>query len=153
MEQSSIDRLIINKPYEEPTEHWSYNRERRTFSREAGRRPAGYLIASGDSKTFDDPGVFVAIPLVNQIHPRVKAWHEAGYPGVTAITKRLLEYWTDPEEYESRRFFFCQLEAAETLIWLTEAPIAKKWAWTSPAMAVSSGACAPRWPPGQARPS
>ena len=126
MEQSSIDRLIINKPYEEPTEHWSYNRERRTFSREAGRRPAGYLIASGDSKTFDDPGEFVPIPLVNRTRPRVKAWRDAGYPGVTAITKRLLEYWTDPEEYESRRFFFCQLEAAETLIWLTEASDSEK---------------------------
>ena len=121
MEQTSIDRLIINKPYEEPKKHWKYNREKRKFSRELGRRPAGYLIASGDSKTFDDPGVFVAIPLVNQIRPRVKAWREAGYPGVTAITKRLLEFWTDPEEYENRRFFFCQLEAAETLIWLTEA--------------------------------
>ena len=121
MEQTTIDRLIINKPYEEPTKHWEYNREKRKFSRELGRRPAGYLIASGDSKTFDDPGVFVAIPLVNQIRPRVEAWREAGYPGVTAITKRLLEFWTDPEEYENRRFFFCQLEAAETLIWLTEA--------------------------------
>ncbi len=121
MEQSSIDRLIINRPYEEPAEHWSYSRERRTFSRAAGRRPAGYLIASGDSKTFDDPGVFVEIPLVNRIRPRVKAWREASYPGVTAITKRLLEHWNDPEEFENRRFFFCQLEAAETLIWLTEA--------------------------------
>ena len=121
MEQTTIDRLIINKPYEEPTKHWEYNREKRKFSRELGRRPAGYLIASADSKTFDDPGVFVAIPLVNQIRPRVKAWREAGYPGVTAITKRLLEFWTDPEEYENRRFFFCQLEAAETLIWLAEA--------------------------------
>ena len=126
MEQSSIDQLIINKPYEEPAEHWSYNRERRTFSRPAGRRPAGYLIASGDSKTFDDPGVFVEIPLVNQIRPRVNAWRESGYPGVTAITKRLLEHWTDPEEFESRRFFFCQLEAAETLIWLAEAPDSEK---------------------------
>ena len=126
MEQSSIDQLIINKPFEEPAEHWSYNRERRTFSRPQGRRPAGYLIASGDSKTFDDPGVFVEIPLVNQIRPRVKAWRDAGYPGVTAITKRLLEYWTDPEEFESRRFFFCQLEAAETLIWLVEAPDSEK---------------------------
>ena len=126
MEQSSIDQLIINKPYEEPAEHWSYNRERRTFSRPAGRRPAGYLIASGDSKTFDDPGVFVEIPLVNQIRPRVEAWRESGYPGVTAITKRLLEHWTDPEEFESRRFFFCQLEAAETLIWLAEAPDSEK---------------------------
>ena len=105
MERSSIDQLIINKPYEEPAEHWTYNRERRTFSRARDRRPAGYLIASGDSKTFDDPGVFVEIPLVNQIRPRVKAWREDGHPGVTAITKRLLEYWTDPEEFENRRFF------------------------------------------------
>ena len=126
MEQSSIDQLIINKPYEAPAEHWSYNRERRTFSRAKGRRSAGYLIASGDSKTFDDPGVFVEIPLVNRIRPRVKAWRNAGYPGVTAITKRLLEHWTDPEEFENRRFFFCQLEAAETLIWLTEAPDSEK---------------------------
>ena len=126
MEQTTIDRLIINKPYEEPTKHWKYNRETRKFSREPGRRPAGYLIASGDSKTFDDPGMFVDIPLVNQVRPRVKMWSEAGYPGVTSITKRLLEYWTDPEEYENRRFFFCQLEAVETLIWLTEAPDSEK---------------------------
>ena len=126
MEQSTIDRLIINKPYQEPTEHWSYNRETRKFSRKPGRRPAGYLIASGDSKTFDDPGIFVEIPLVNEIRKRVNAWREAGYPNVTAITKRLLEYWTDPEEFESRRFFFCQLEAAETLIWLTEAADSEK---------------------------
>ena len=125
-EQSSIDRLIINKPYEEPKEHWSYNRETRKFSRKPARRSAGYLIASGDSKTFDDPGIFVEIPLVNQIRPRIRAWSDAGYPGVTAITKRLLEYWADPEEFESRRFFFCQLEAAETLIWLTEAPDSEK---------------------------
>ena len=127
MEQrTSIDRLIINKPYEEPVEHWRYNREKRTFSREPGRRPAGYLIASGDSRTFDDPGVFVEIPLVNQIRPRVNAWKEDGYPGASAITKRLLEYWADPEEFESRRFFFCQLEAIETLIWLDEAPDSDK---------------------------
>ena len=52
---------------------------------------------------------------------RVEAWRAAGYPGVTGIAKRLLEHWHDPEEFESRRFFFCQLEAAETFIWLTEA--------------------------------
>ena len=126
MEQTTIDRLIINKPYEEPKKHWKYNREKRKFSREPGRRPAGYLIASGDSKTFDDTGIFVEIPAVNRIRPRVKAWREAGYPGVTAITKRLLDYWTDPEEFENRRLFFCQLEAAETLIWLAEAPDSEK---------------------------
>ena len=126
MAQASIDRLIINSPYEEPTKYWSYNRERRTFSLVEGRRPAGYVIASEGSRSFDDPGHFVEIPLVKLIRPRVRAWREAGYPGVTGITKRLLEYWTDPEESDNRQLFFCQLEAAETLIWLAEAPAADK---------------------------
>jgi len=126
MAKTTIDRLIINFPYEEPTQHWRYERERRTFDLAEGRRPAGYVVASGDSKAFDDPGIFVEIPLVNQIRPRVKAWREAGYPGVSSITKRLLEHWRDPEEFESRRFFFCQMEAVETLIWLAEAPAAER---------------------------
>jgi Type I site-specific restriction-modification system, R (restriction) subunit and related helicases len=126
MPRTTIDRLIINSPYEEPTRYWSYHRETRTFALKEGRRPAGYVIATEGSKSFDDPGIFVEIPLVNQIRPRVAAWREAGYPGVTGITRRLLEHWTDPEEFETRRFFFCQLEAIETLIWLTEAPTAER---------------------------
>jgi type III restriction enzyme len=127
MERKSIDRLIINSPYEEPQRYWLYHREHRTFTLVEGeRRPAGYVIASQSSKAFDDPGVFVEIPLVNKIRPRVRAWRNAGHPGVTGITKRLLEHWTNPEEFENRRFFFCQLEAIETLIWLTEAPAAEK---------------------------
>ncbi len=126
MSHTTIDRLIVNSPYAEPKRHWVYERETRLFDLATGRRPAGYLIASGDSKSFDDPGVFVEIPLVNRIRQRVRAWREAGYPGVTSITKRLLEFWTDTEEFDARRFFFCQLEAAETLIWLTEAPVAER---------------------------
>ena len=122
----TIDRLIINSPYKEPAQYWKYERETRLFDLTEGRRPAGYVVASGNSKAFDDPGIFVEIPLVNRIRPRVKAWREARYPGVTGITKRLLEHWTDPEEFETRRFFFCQLEAVETLIWLVEAPAADK---------------------------
>ena len=91
-----------------------------------GRRPAGYVIASESSQSFDDPGHFVEIPLVNQIRSRVHEWRAAGYPGVTGITKRLLEHWRSPEEFEHRRFFFCQLEAAETLIWFTESPASGK---------------------------
>jgi type III restriction enzyme len=123
---TTIDRLIINSPFEEPQRHWRYDRETRTFDLVDGRRPAGYVVASGESRAFDDPGIFVEIPLVNRIRPRVKAWREAGYPGVTSITKRLLEHWRDPEEFEARRFFFCQLEAVETLIWLLEAPAAER---------------------------
>ena len=63
---------------------------------------------------------------MNRIRPRVKAWREGGYPGVSGITKRLLEHWRDLEERDFRRFFFCQLEAIETLIWLVEAPPAER---------------------------
>jgi type III restriction enzyme len=126
MGQQTIDQLIINSPYEEPKEYWKYDPVNRTFSREKGRRPAGYIIASERTKSFNDPGRFFEIPLVNVIRPRVKSWREAGYTGVTGITRRLLEYWYNPEEREYRRFFFCQLEAIETLIWLTEAPAADK---------------------------
>jgi type III restriction enzyme len=132
MPRTTIDRLIINSPYEEPKYHWRYDRETRTFELAEGRRPAGYVVASGDSRAFDDPGIFVEIPLVNQIRPRVKAWREAGYPGVTSITRRLLEHWRDPEAFDARRFFFCQLEAVETLIWLTEAPAAERVGITIP---------------------
>ena len=126
MAQRTIDRLIINSPYAEPARHWHYERETRLFSLVEGRRPAGYVVALESSKAFDDLGRFVEIPLVNRIRPRVKAWREAGYPGASSITRRLLEHWTDPQEYEARRFFFCQLEAVETLIWLTEAPAAER---------------------------
>jgi type III restriction enzyme len=118
----TIDRLIINSPFEEPKHYWRYDPKTRTFELKEGRRPAGYVIASETSRAFDDPGVFIEIPLPNKIRPRVKAWREAGYPSVTGITKRLLDHWNNPEEREHKRFFFCQLEAMETLIWLVEAP-------------------------------
>lgn len=123
---ATINQLIINSPYEEPKQYWSYDRETRTFSLKDGRRPAGYVRASESSKSFDDPGVFVELPLVNQIRGRVASWREAGHPGTTGITKRLLDHWYDSEQRETRRLFFCQLEAIETLIWLTEAPPADR---------------------------
>jgi len=126
---SAISQLIINSPYEEPKHYWKYERETRSFNLEEGRRPAGYVVASEGSKSFDDPGVFIEIPLVNQIRPRIKAWREHPtnpYAGVTGITRRLLEHWYNLEERTERRFFFCQLEAIETLIWLVEAPQSEK---------------------------
>lgn len=120
-----IDKLIINSPYEEPREHWRYDRQIRMFERMSGRRPAGYVMATPEAQGFDDPGVFVELPLVNQIRPRVQTWREAGYPGVTGITRRLLEHWHDRSQRQWA-FFFCQLEAIETLIWLAEASAADK---------------------------
>jgi type III restriction enzyme len=126
MPSKTIAQLIINSPYSEPAEHWKYARESRLFSRAPGRRPAGYVRASDNSKAFDDPGVFVELPLPNKIRPRVNAWREANYPGATGITKRLLEHWSDAEQRENRRLFFCQLEAIETLIWLIEGPSSER---------------------------
>jgi type III restriction enzyme len=124
---ATIDQLIINSPYEEPREHWRYDRETRLFTREPERRKAGYIRASEKSRSFDDPGVFTELPLVNQIRPRVKAWREADYSGASGITKRLLQHWRDAEQRDSnRRFFFCQLEAIETLMWLMEAPASER---------------------------
>jgi len=125
MGQKKIDHLIINSPYEVPKYHWHYDRETRSFEKRQGRRPAGYIVATPDSKSFDDPGIFVPLPLVNQIRSRVKTWRDNNYPGATGITKRLLEHWFDKNQREYP-FFFCQLEAIETLIWLIEAPASEK---------------------------
>lgn len=127
MSQGKIDKLIINSPYKEPRYYWSYDPASKTFTKKDGRRPAGYVVATPGSTSFDDPGIFVPIPLVNTIRPRVKAWRKNQFPGTTSITKRLLEYWNDLEERDSqRRLFFCQIEAIETLMWLMEAPDSEK---------------------------
>lgn len=128
---NKIDKLIINSPYSEPTHYWSYDRETRSFSLTDGRRPAGYVVASETSKAFDDPGIFNEIGLVNYIRPRIKKWRDSGYAGVSGITKRLLDHWNDNEARQNR-LFFCQIEAMETLIWLTEGPESDKVGITIP---------------------
>lgn len=120
-----IDRLIINSPFEIPQLHWSYDREKRKFTKANGRRKAGYLVASKDSQVYDDPGEFRELDLINRIRDRVDIWKNNNYPGITGITKRLLEHWKNPNIRENK-FFFCQLEAIETLIWLVEAPPTEK---------------------------
>ena len=56
---------------------------------------------------------------INELRELVGGWRKARWPGVRSPTRRLLEHWTTPgAEY---RPFWCQLEAAETVIWLLEA--------------------------------
>jgi hypothetical protein len=101
--KTTIDQLIINSPYEEPKQYWSYDRETRTFNRKEGRRPAGYVIASESSKAFDDPGIFIEIPLVNKIRQRVKAWREhptnpyAGVPDAKNYKSKLYHIYNDSD--------------------------------------------------------
>jgi type III restriction enzyme len=127
MEMKKPAHLIINNPYAMPRRYWMYDRQRQSFDLAEGRRPAGYVMATPNYHGHDDPGVPVEIKLVNTIRPRVDAWREAKYPGVTATTRALLEHWSGRHDRgESNPFFFCQLEAIETLIWLTEAPAAER---------------------------
>lgn len=123
--EAKIDHLVINSPYREPESHWRYDGNAQTFIREAGRRPAGYVVANPNANRYNDPGRFIELELVNRIRPRVKAWREAGYPGATGVTRKLLAHWWDGTARQYP-FFFCQLDAIETLIWLAEAPAADK---------------------------
>ena len=117
-----IDTLIINSPYDEPKKHWKYISDTQEFELVEGRRAAGYWKATQRNVTnVEDPGEFVTIDIVNIIRPRVRKWREAGYPNCTGTTRKLLQYWNDKDQRE-QRFFFCQMEAIETAIWLTEVP-------------------------------
>ncbi len=80
------------------------------------RRPAGYEIIDirYNTKRIEP------LELVNRIRERVDAWRAADYPGITSVTRRLLEHWHD-RSARQYPFYFCQLEAIETLIWWVEA--------------------------------
>jgi len=121
----TIDRLIVNSAYREPAQHWRADQQSRAFELIEGRRPAGYFVAGEGNNQYNDIGRFDELPLVNMIRPRVKEWRLAGYPGVTGVTRKLLEHWND-REARTYPFFFCQLDAMETLVWLTEAPAADR---------------------------
>jgi len=68
--------------------------------------------------------------VVNGVRAGVDAWRANGYPGASETTKRLLGYWFEDEHRTDYggvfRFYFCQREAVETFIYLTEIePVAK----------------------------
>ena len=107
--------LIINSPFESPCQHWQQARDG-TLTQVAGRRPAGYEIFDIRNNTRR----MEPLPLVNEIRARVGEWRAQDYPGITSVTRRLLEHWHD-RSARQYPFYFCQLEAMETLIWWAEA--------------------------------
>ncbi len=96
------------RPWEKPTSFLVKDDTAPTGWREdtSGRRPSRLL-------------------LVPKIRAAVDAWREGGYQGASQVTLRLFEYWFD-EDHEVPgfgvpfRYYFCQREAIETLVWLVE---------------------------------
>ncbi|MCC6301919.1 MAG: DEAD/DEAH box helicase family protein [Gammaproteobacteria bacterium] len=109
--------LIINSPYAKPEQHWEQRRDG-TLSLVSGRRSAGYEIFDVRNNTLrTEP-----LALVNEIRSRIDEWRAAEYPGITSVTRSLLEHWHDRAEgVRLYPFYFCQIEAIETLIWWVEA--------------------------------
>lgn len=131
MPQVVIENPVINSPFDEPQRHFKFDDEGITDQIVQARRISAYFIPiaqpkkrGGIQQTFDGwtADRIEENKTVNAIRQRVKIWREGGYPDVTRTTTRLLDCWHGLDRY--RRLFFCQLEAMETLIYLTE--VAKK---------------------------
>jgi len=109
-----MNSLILNSPYKAPDRHWQQGPGGALVAT-AGRRPASYEIFDIRNNTRrSEP-----LDKVNEIRGRVDAWRAAGYPGTTVVSRRLLEHWQD-NTARLHPFYFCQIEAIETLIWWVE---------------------------------
>ncbi len=133
-----VDNPIVNSPFGEPTRYWAYE-EGQPVLRE-GRRSAGYYLKArtrGSQEALLEEQ-FVPLETVNTIRQRVRDWRQRNYPGVTPVTRQVLNHWNGPER--ERKLFFCQREAAETLIWLIEASPAERQGIVLPTDPASSQA-------------
>jgi type III restriction enzyme len=133
-EAYEVPEPILNSPFEEPLQHW-YIREGETPQQRDGRRPAivyppreerkdrqvPWSLTDGTLRPSQDYAPGFELAMVNRIRERVKAWRQAGYPGVTRTTLELLQWWRREGRPEQKRQFFAQIEAVETIIFLTEA--------------------------------
>jgi type III restriction enzyme len=124
-----IDNPVINSPYLEPEWHFAFDKGGITADQVQGRRESEFFIPVPQPKVLSakEQLEFDAMQLrrernqlINAIRLEVRTWRRTAYPGITDTTRRLLEYWQRTDREVDQRLFFCQLEAAETAIYLTE---------------------------------
>jgi type III restriction enzyme len=129
-----VSEPIQNSPFEKPTRYW-YIQEgeapelRPTSPEHSKRRPAVIFPPKDQHDVWTLDGTILRpskdyssgfeLGLVTLIRDRLEAWEQAGYPGVTRTTLELIQWWK--REGREKRLFFAQLEAALTVIFLTEA--------------------------------
>lgn len=121
-----IENPVINSPFAEPQRHFRFTDTGITNEIVPGRRKSVYFIPIPKPKQrsgqldlkYEQQNKAAENRLINDLRAKVAPWRRAHYPGVSFITRRLLEYWQRPER--ERKLFFCQIEALETIIYLTE---------------------------------
>ena len=146
MAQVVIENPILNSPYNEPTRHFKFSDEGITNEIECGRRTSSYFIPIAQPRkkgtrqiAFDTEWTKDRIEenvLVNQIRASVSKWRLGHYVGVTPTTRQLLDYWNDPER--EKPLFFCQIEAMETIIYLTEVARSYNDGWIENALRIAN---------------
>jgi type III restriction enzyme len=130
----TISNPILNTPFEQPDRHFTIGPHGPTGEIKNGRRASESLIPiaitrKGRRGQDDTEQVEIDFDatgerrernnLINDIRRDVERWRRGGeYAGVTPISRKLLQHWADPDRGE--RVLFCQREAAETAIFLTE---------------------------------
>ena len=137
---SFFEHPILNSPYEYPRQHWELDadgqptqvlietRRRASFispipraKKHKGKAAQQALDIGGEEKVSSKHQKYDEAT-INELRGRVDAWRELKSPsdwGVTPETARLLQHWRH-HQFNDIRPFFCQVEAIETLIWLTE---------------------------------
>ena len=138
MSAQFFDRPILNSPYEYPSRHWELDETGQPTSRILDRRRRVSFITPipkpkkrGQREiVFDeaaqalerDGQQYDLMEVINDLRGRVNGWRAIPDPSqwrVTPETTRLLQHWRS-HRFSDIRPFFCQIEAAEAAIWLTE---------------------------------
>jgi len=143
MENPFFEHPILNSPYEYPAKHWELdasgqptqkiveNRRRADFitpiPKPRKRKKAKKTEEQAEMVFDEGKGISTAqqqydqAPIINELRTYVDTWRNLPKSAwqVTPETSRLLDHWRN-HEFSGLRPFFCQIEAVETAIWLTE---------------------------------
>ncbi len=134
-----FDHPILNSPYENPTKHWEMDKEGQPTQKIINQRREAKFITpipkpkkhkgkATQQKLFADHSLtsegqqYDPTSIINALRQQVAAWRSLPNPAdwqVTPETARLLQHWRH-HDFGGIRPFFCQIEAVETAIWLTE---------------------------------
>ncbi|HEY5434871.1 MAG TPA: DEAD/DEAH box helicase family protein, partial [Candidatus Limnocylindrales bacterium] len=127
MPPTTIENPVINSPFVEPAKHFKVVDGLVSGEIEPRRRASEFFVPVAKPKKASAQLVMQfgggtrqqQNEIVNEVRHAVSRWRQLGYPHTTATTKDLLAHWRADDR--ERRLFFCQVEAAETAIYLVEA--------------------------------